>query len=123
MNTAVGEVNFVEPALEYALDFWQRSLLFTDIMRERGNQYVEHVAKKVPHVLKFNFEPLISGRDLARPTNYGLVRIIPPEGIETDSQKRPFVVVDPRAGHGPGIGGLTASKLTFKQRGRSRVAE
>ena len=48
------------------------------------------------------------GRSLARPVNYGLVRIVPPAGVVVDPQKRPFVVVDPRAGHGPGIGGFKA---------------
>ena len=48
-----------------------------------------------------------NGRDLARPVNYGLVRIIPgPDMPPTDPGKRAFVVVDPRAGHGPGIGGM-----------------
>ncbi|MBV8870780.1 MAG: DUF3141 domain-containing protein [Acetobacteraceae bacterium] len=42
----------------------------------------------------------------ARPVNYGLVRVVPPEGTKTDPTKPPFVVVDPRAGHGPGIGGM-----------------
>jgi len=38
---------------------------------------------------------------LAQPVNYALVRIIPPKGVEIDLARRPFVVVDPRAGHGP----------------------
>ena len=37
-----------------------------------------------------------------------LVRIIPPARLELDPKRRPFVVVDPRAGHGPGIGGFKA---------------
>ena len=41
-----------------------------------------------------------------RPMNYALVRIIPPEGIKIDPDLRPFVIIDPRAGHGPGIGGF-----------------
>jgi pimeloyl-ACP methyl ester carboxylesterase len=40
--------------------------------------------------------------------NYGLVKIIPPKNVKIDDHKRPFVVVDPRAGHGPGIGGFKA---------------
>ena len=48
------------------------------------------------------------GRELERPVNYGLVRIIPPPGITVDPTRRPFVVIDPRAGHGPGIGGFKA---------------
>ena len=35
-------------------------------------------------------------------------KIIPPEGISVDERKRPFVVIDPRGGHGPGIGGFKA---------------
>ena len=39
--------------------------------------------------------------------NYALVRIVPPDGTTIDrGRKRPFIVVDPRAGHGPGIGGM-----------------
>jgi len=60
----------------------------------------------VPNVLSFAYEPVMLGPQLARPVNYGLVRIIPPSDVATDPHKRPFVVVDPRAGHGPGIGGF-----------------
>ena len=35
-------------------------------------------------------------------------RVVPPQGVEIDPTRRPFVVVDPRAGHGPGIGGFKA---------------
>ena len=48
----------------------------------------------------------MDGRKLPRPVNYGLVRVRPPVGVVVDPSKRPFVVVDPRAGHGPGIGGF-----------------
>ena len=34
------------------------------------------------------------------------MRVTPPDGAEIDENKRPFVIVDPRAGHGPGIGGF-----------------
>ena len=95
-------------AQEYATDLWQRSLLYADVMRERGNQYQEHLAEAAPHVLSFEAEPVMFGSKLERPVNYVLARIIPPEGIEIDPRKRPFVVVDPRAGHGPGIGGFKA---------------
>ena len=36
---------------EYWLDAWQRSVLFLDVLRERGNTYLEQSAKDVPHVL------------------------------------------------------------------------
>ena len=77
-------------------------------MRQRGNQFHEHMAERAPHVLSFRCELVLSGATLPRPVNYGMVRITPPRGVTIDPQKRPFVVVDPRAGHGPGIGGFKA---------------
>ena len=38
---------------EYWLDAWQRSVLLLDVLRERGNTYLEQNAKEVPHVLEF----------------------------------------------------------------------
>jgi Protein of unknown function (DUF3141) len=96
------------PAMEYFVDAAQRSVLFFDVMRQRGNQYREHLAETVPNVLSYKAELVVDGRRLARPVNYLLVRIIPPADTEIDPALRPFVVVDPRAGHGPGIGGFKA---------------
>jgi pimeloyl-ACP methyl ester carboxylesterase len=96
------------PMLEYMTDAAQRSVLFWDVMRQRGNQYREHLAETVPHVLDYTAELVMDGRMLERPVNYLLVRIVPPQGVEIDFTRRPFVVVDPRAGHGPGIGGFKA---------------
>ena len=91
---------------EYWLDAWQRSILTLDVLRQRGNTFLERSAKEVPHVLTFNAELVIDGRSLPRPVNYALVRIIPPPGAKIDPEKAPIIVVDPRAGHGPGIGGM-----------------
>jgi pimeloyl-ACP methyl ester carboxylesterase len=96
------------PAMEYGIDAAQRTMLFWDVMRQRGNQYREHLAQTVPNVLDYEAELIIDGRTLKRPVNYGLVRIVPPKGTVFDPTRRPFVVVDPRAGHGPGIGGFRA---------------
>ena len=96
------------PAMEYMVDAAQRSVLFWDVMRQRGNQYRQHMAETAPHVLDYEVELLVDGRTLERPVNYGLVRVVPPPGIELDMTRRPFVIVDPRAGHGPGIGGFKA---------------
>ncbi len=96
------------PAFEYIVDAAQRSTLFIDILRQRGNQYREYRAAKVPHVLSYAAELVLDGRTFARPVNYLLARIIPPKGVEIDPIRRPFVVVDPRAGNGPGIGGFKA---------------
>jgi pimeloyl-ACP methyl ester carboxylesterase len=93
-------------AVEYWVDAWQRSILMLDVLRQRGNNYLEHNARKAPHVLSFDVELLLDGRSLPRPVNYALVRIVPPKGTAIDRRKRPFIVFDPRAGHGPGIGGM-----------------
>jgi pimeloyl-ACP methyl ester carboxylesterase len=91
---------------EYWLDAWQRAVLSLDVLRERGNTYLEHSTKEAPHVLGFEAELVRDGRTLERPVNYALVRIIPPAGTRIDPAKAPIIVVDPRAGHGPGIGGM-----------------
>jgi len=95
-----------QAAWEYGIDAWQRSILFLDILRQRGNESEEHERGGMPPVLVFDYEVLIDGRDLPKPVNYALVRIVPPAGQPADADKRPFVVMDPRAGHGPGIGGF-----------------
>ena len=59
------------PAMEYMVDAAQRSVLFWDVMRQRGNQYREHQAETAPHVLDYEVELLIDGRRLDRPVNYG----------------------------------------------------
>src|SRR4051794_21950307 len=80
---------------EYWQDAWQRSILFLDVLRERGNIYLEHSTKEIPHVLSFEVELVRDGRTLARPVNYALARVIPPAGTKTDPMKAPVVVVDP----------------------------
>jgi len=96
------------PVMNYMIDAAQRGVLFCDVMRQRGNQYRERLAETVPHVLDYEVELVVDGRTLDRPVNYALARVTPPAGIEFDPKRRPFVVVDPRAGHGPGIGGFKA---------------
>ncbi len=98
----------VASAVEYMVDAGQRSVLFLDIMRQRGDQYRQHLAETAPNVLSYAAELIMDGRKLEQPVNYALVRIIPPKGVKIDLKRRPFVVVDPRAGHGPGIGGFKA---------------
>src|SRR3979490_727388 len=82
----------VASAVEYMVDAGQRSVLFMDIMRRRGDQYREHLSETAPHVLSFAAELIMDGRKLAQPVNYALVRIIPPKGVEIDLARRPFVV-------------------------------
>jgi pimeloyl-ACP methyl ester carboxylesterase len=94
-------------ASEYAVDAGQRAILFLDAMRQAGNIFVEHEAAGCPPVLFFEWDMVVDGRTLPRPCNYALVRIRHPEGAAPlDPKLRPFVIIDPRAGHGAGIGGF-----------------
>ncbi|MEM9103043.1 MAG: DUF3141 domain-containing protein, partial [Pseudomonadota bacterium] len=90
----------------YLIDSWQRQIIFFDTLRERGNNYNHHVTAGMPPVLSFKFKTLIDGRTFEKPVNYSLVKIIPPPDTLVDENKRPYVIIDPRAGHGPGIGGF-----------------
>ena len=65
-----------------ATDAAQRSVLFLDVLRQRGNNYREHVAKTAPHVLHYEVEVLTDGRRLDRPVNYALVRVVAPKGLK-----------------------------------------
>ncbi len=105
---------------EYLVDSLQRSIIFTDILRKRGNYYIKHIRSGQPPVLTFNYEMILNAKNFARPANYALVRISDrrredkelPDGNRRNKNrerltkpKRPIVIIDPRAGHGPGIGG------------------
>jgi pimeloyl-ACP methyl ester carboxylesterase len=118
-------------AYEYMVDRTQRSVLFWDVFRKRGNNYLTHIKEGQPAILIFEHEEIMDGRTFEEPVNYSLVRIkdrrreerknatLPGEdrrqtrhgkAIGDDGlPARPIVVIDPRAGHGPGIGG---SKLS-----------
>ena len=91
---------------QYMVDAFQRGVLFLDLLRERGNEEIEITSRPLATVLRFGHKVLMDGRLLPRPINYALSRIMPPPGVATDNRKRPVVVVNPRAGQGPGIGGF-----------------
>ena len=93
-------------AAQYAIDFAQRSVLLADTLRRRGNNFLEHERQGLPPVLHFDYEMVMDGRTLKRPVNYALLRIVPPKGVTVDPKRRPYVIIDPRGGHGPGIGGF-----------------
>jgi pimeloyl-ACP methyl ester carboxylesterase len=90
----------------YCLDVWQRWAIFMDILRRRGNTFVQHTAEGCPPVLVYDFDAIIDGATLPRPVNYSLVAIHPPKGVKVRQDGRPYIIVDPRAGHGSGIGGF-----------------
>ncbi len=105
---------------EYIIDSMQRSIIYTDVLRKRGNNYIKHIRSGQPPVLVFNYEMILNAKNFKRPANYALVLItdrrkkrestdIEKRRLESKlppaRPKRPIVIIDPRAGHGPGIGG------------------
>jgi hypothetical protein len=48
--------DWVAAAAEYWVDAAQRSVLFWDVMRQRGNQFRAHMAETAPNVLDFKAE-------------------------------------------------------------------
>ena len=105
MMSDMASGNIMQEWANYAVDTSQRTILFWDVMRKRGNNYLDHIKEGLPPVLVFDYEIILDGREMEKPVNYALAKITPPEGVVIDSKKRPVVVIDPRAGHGPGIGG------------------
>jgi hypothetical protein len=89
-----------------ALDAAQRGILFWDTLRQRGDGFIEHNMRGLPPLLHFTYDTVVDGRTFERPVNYAMLRIHPPEGVTVDPTRRPYVIIDPRAGHGPGIGGF-----------------
>ncbi len=94
------------PLASYLTDSTERGILFLDVLRQRGNEQEAITSRPSATVLQFDHAELMSGRTLPRPINYSLSRILPPPDVVIDDAKRPVVVVDPRAGQGPGIGGF-----------------
>jgi len=97
--------DWIKNAYEYWLDSSQRWILFMDVLRKRGNNYFETIEKGEPPVLVFDYEVILTGRTLDRPVNYDLAKIKPRKTDTIDPEERPIIVIDPRAGNGPGIGG------------------
>lgn len=96
--------------LAYQRDVVERTILFFDTLRKRANNMLEHERAGLPPLLNFKYETLLDGRQIERPVNYALLRITE-VGDDcwddcVDLAKPPVIVIDPRAGHGPGIGGF-----------------
>jgi hypothetical protein len=102
--------SFIEQALRYQIDRWQRSVLFLDMLRERANNMLAHEEAGMPAPLDFEYEMILDARRFERPANYALLRITQCHEDHAedcvDDKKPPVMIVDPRAGHGPGIGGF-----------------
>ncbi len=127
---ATNFMKIMTDSYEYFTDASQRMVLYMDILRKRGNIYLDHLQKGQPPVLVFDYETIMDARTFERPVNYALVRILDRRDPSPTDQKtqqtaveypeekrrrkikpvekrpsRPIVIMDPRAGHGPGIGG------------------
>lgn len=93
--------------LEYGKDFGQRWILFLATLCQRGDACIVREKEGFRPVLAFDFDIVVDGRKLDRPVNYALVRIHAMEGTAPPrDDARPWVIIDPRAGHGSGIGGF-----------------
>ena len=81
-----------------------------EALRRRANNMLEHERAGMPPLLDFKYETLLDARRFVRPVNYALLRItqIGDDCWDdcVDLAKPPVIVIDPRAGHGPGIGGF-----------------
>ncbi|GGH48385.1 DUF3141 domain-containing protein [Frigidibacter albus] len=93
---------------EYLRDAAERMILTVDTLRKRGDIFLAHEAAGCPPVLIYDYEIIMDGKDLPYPSNYMLLKITPPEGVTVNDTRRPYIIIDPRAGHGPGIGGFKA---------------
>jgi hypothetical protein len=96
--------------LRYTIDLSQRSALLLQTLVERGDSLLGDEQAGLPMRLKFPYEIVLDARDFAQPAGYSLLRILPDGDACFErcagANSRPVIVFDPRAGHGPGIGGF-----------------
>ncbi len=96
--------------LSYQRDFWERSVLFWDTLRQRADNMLAHERAGKPPLLDFEYEVVLDARRFERPVNYALLRVLKAGDVCLedcfDPAKPPLMILDPRAGHGPGIGGF-----------------
>src|SRR6516165_4150974 len=94
----------------YQRDLVERTVLFWDTLRQRADNMLEHQRAGLPPLIDFRYETLLDARRFERPANYALLRItqVGEDCWEdcVNREKPPVIIIDPRAGHGPGIGGF-----------------
>ncbi len=110
MPANTSTLSLIEQSSQYQIDRWQRSVLFLDMVRERANNMLSHEEAGMPPPLDFEYEMVLDARCFEQPANYALLRITRCHENRAedyvDDKKPPVIIVDPRAGHGPGIGGF-----------------
>jgi hypothetical protein len=94
----------------YQRDLLERTILFVDTLRQRADDLLAHQRAGKPPLLDFDYELILDARGFEKPANYALLRItrVADACLDDclDASKPPIIVLDPRAGHGPGIGGF-----------------
>lgn len=109
-NSVSNGIPSISEFWEYQRDVWERTILFWDTLRERGDNALDHERMGLPALLDFKYETILDARTFARSVNYVLLRILPPDSASerhcSVQDRPPVIVVDPRAGHGPGVGGF-----------------
>lgn len=109
-ETSPVRLSFLQEMLDYQRDFFERAILFWDTLRQRADDVINHERAGKPPLLDFDYEVLLDARRFPHPANYALLRITRAGDacFEDcfDEAKPPVIIVDPRAGHGPGIGGF-----------------
>ena len=102
--------SLLSDALAYQRDVSERTILFWDVLRQRADNMIAHERAGKPPLLDFDYEVILDARRFERPVNYALLRITryADKCLEDclDPTRPPVMIVDPRAGHGPGIGGF-----------------
>lgn len=90
--------HIMRDVFDYWIDAWQRSILYMDVMRRRGNNFIEYRRKCEIPAPDFGYKTIVRGSSLEHPVNFDLAAAIPPAENKTDPLKRPIVVIDPRTG-------------------------
>ncbi len=95
---------------DYLIDAAQRNILFWDALRQRANNMLEHERQGLPPLLNFKYEEIADAAEYDPPTNYKLLKILEVDDVCIvdclDPEKPPVMIIEPRAGHGAGIGGF-----------------
>ena len=101
-------------AWSYIWDAGQRNVLMLDILRQWSDQNsaMQDKGAAPSHVLIYENDIVMSGRDLPLPCNYYLLRIKPDADQKIMEWKRPYVIIDPRRRAWPRA--LVAQNMTVR---------
>jgi hypothetical protein len=107
---ASSDASSVPDFFAYQRDVWERWVLFLDTLRQRADDMLAHERAGKPPLLDFDYELVLDARRFGKPANYALLRVtrVGDDCLDdcVDLSKPPVMIFDPRAGHGPGIGGF-----------------